>query len=561
MSAKHRSEDLDMDCLCDLCASPPALRDVSDTRRFMLRALYEFIHREDPAGEMPSLLKRMWMHQSAIDDLARLRPEESPKWTTVHFFVIAKLLEVEGIITDTTITSYARAAVNIVHIADNAGLKVLPPREFENVKMWTQKSEKMARKTGYTDYEGEERMRRFWYAMGEVLLAVGPEGEIPELEKVASHAGGMRGLKRRMGIKGTLRPIDHLKKAGNGDLFEIKSAAAKALTVFARQAILTGACVLIGSLIIVTDQPYCGRTPQDTMLAHPRLSIYDKEMFDGLRDAPVSSPAVRRFMEDHKHELPSIVLLMRIFSQSRFNEHTVTTTVTERHSGAAYDLVSMLNHCCRPQMTVYCDDYGTRRVYAHRNIAAGEKIGNNYHEKYLFLSLEDRKNRARDQRYACFMIRSLRDDLEDSSKGRSTEYPSTVEGLRIRADVLMGLSALPDREYNAWYTVHRLMLTILLDAEGLHIPLTIVSYASAAANLVCMADDLGLKVLPSCQYGNVNLWTQKSEAMAQKTGHLVVYGHETQVHKQWMKLREVLLAVVEGGGIPPLKRTAGVVGF
>ncbi|OQN96749.1 hypothetical protein B0A48_17173 [Cryoendolithus antarcticus] len=220
MSTEHRSEDLDMDCLCDLCTSPVALREVSDTRRFMLRALYDFIHREDPAGEMPNLLKGMWMHQSTIDGLARLRPQEFPQWTTVHFFVIAKLLEVEGIITDTTITSYARAAVNVVHIADNAGRKVLPPREFENVKLWTQKSEKMARKIGYMDYEGDDRMRRLWYAMREVLLAVGPNGEIPELEKVASHAGGMRGLKRGKDIKGTLRPMDHLKKAGNGGLID-----------------------------------------------------------------------------------------------------------------------------------------------------------------------------------------------------------------------------------------------------------------------------------------------------------------------------------------------------
>nr|OQO24802.1 hypothetical protein B0A51_11518 [Rachicladosporium sp. CCFEE 5018] len=110
---------------------------------------------------------------------------------------------------------------------------------------------------------------------------------------------------------------------------------------------------------------------------------------------------------------------------------------------------------------------------------------------------------------------------------RATDYPSTVKGLQIRDDVLKELSALLDREYNAWYTVHRLMLATLLDAEGLYIaltlpdreynawymvhqfmlatlldaeelqiPPTIVSYAYAAANLVYMAEDLWLKVLP-----------------------------------------------------------------
>ncbi|OQO06071.1 hypothetical protein B0A48_08659 [Cryoendolithus antarcticus] len=269
---------------------------------------------------------------------------------------------------------------------------------------------------------------------------------------------------------------------------------------------------------------------------------------------------------------------MPLFSQFKSNEHTVSKTETWRHSGAAYDLVSMFSHSCRPQVSVYCDDSGTRRAYAHRDIAAGEEIADNYHEQCPSLSFERRKKYLKDYDCLCelctpspagreisdtrrLMNRVLRNGLEDNPTVRATEYPITVERLRIRDDVFEELSALPDREYNAWYTVHQFMLAILLDAEGLHIPLTIVSYARAAANLVYMADNLGLKMLPPRLYENVKMWTQKSEAIAQKTGYLVVYGHETRMHKQWMSLREVLLAVVEKGEIPRLRRTVGVAGF
>ncbi|OQO06070.1 hypothetical protein B0A48_08658 [Cryoendolithus antarcticus] len=210
LSTEERSDALEMDCRCELCDSPPMVRYVSDKRRFMLRALHEFIHREDPAGLCQSLpmIKGFWMKQEEINELARLKPEERQQWNTLYFFIVAKLLEVEGIITDITITSYARSAINIVLVADDAGRSCLSPRELENVKLCTQRSEKMARKTGYMEYDGDDRMRRFWYAMREVLLAIGPNGEIPELEKVASHAGGMRGLKKGKGIKGTLRALD-----------------------------------------------------------------------------------------------------------------------------------------------------------------------------------------------------------------------------------------------------------------------------------------------------------------------------------------------------------------
>ncbi|KAK6441823.1 hypothetical protein LTR95_001932 [Oleoguttula sp. CCFEE 5521] len=51
----------------------------------------------------------------------------------------------------------------------------------------------------------------------------------------------------------------------------------------------------------------------------------------------------------------------------------------------------MLNHSCRPNATVYCDDGGTRRTYAHQDIKRGEEITANYGEEFVYLSYEERK--------------------------------------------------------------------------------------------------------------------------------------------------------------------------
>nr|OQO29101.1 hypothetical protein B0A51_06176 [Rachicladosporium sp. CCFEE 5018] len=62
-------------------------------------------------------------------------------------------------------------------------------------------------------------------------------------------------------------------------------------------------------------KPFIEITQEDTLSAYPQLSPARKQASNSLRDAPVRSPAVRRFLEDHKYELPPIRPPIRIFSQ------------------------------------------------------------------------------------------------------------------------------------------------------------------------------------------------------------------------------------------------------
>nr|OQO18608.1 hypothetical protein B0A51_12999 [Rachicladosporium sp. CCFEE 5018] len=430
LGTAERKTEFTFPCSCKLCCSSLAPCAASDCRRFMARALYGLINNLDPANRLEGPMNGNFMMPDTMCQLTILRMVSknviSLTWTTVHLFTLATLLEADGILQADTMVCYMLAAVNLVHIADNMDLKVLPRPDFLNAKLWFLKSEKVARKTGWLENEaqGDTGIAKIWRAMREVLLAVGENGEIPELEKKASHVGSAE------------------------DLFEIKDAGTKGLGVFATRDIPAGTCVITEDPIILIRKSLDQITPQDTLAAYTQLDAVQKQ----------------------------------------------------------------------------------------KPLKAGQEITLAYHDQF--------HNIRR------FMIRALRNALEEDPEEAAAVYPSIVKSARLKDETIDEIHALPNEKVMEWCTIHNIVLAMLLDVERIITPVTIFSYARAALTIVAIAGKAGRTVLQPAQLHNVRFWTQRSEIMARATGHLIVHGWETPLHKQWMTMRQILLEVVKTGEVP-----------
>lgn len=162
-------------CMCQSCIGLSVdRRIVSDMRRYLLRRLYIYIHGQDLEVPHTVDVANVRAGSPAVSSLDELLP-----FLTVWLFMFATIAEAECTIgSDQTYSAYANAAILLVKRAKSLGLRCVPLPALKNVHRWWEKSMEISRKVADVETRDSSDLNDW----GRVVEALGPNGEIPELD-------------------------------------------------------------------------------------------------------------------------------------------------------------------------------------------------------------------------------------------------------------------------------------------------------------------------------------------------------------------------------------------